>query len=124
LFIFSFFKCDERVDERDAAVATYQALPLGGAEVRRRRRHQGQRQRITAVMWRTGDYGKIHFNIEGANNGPYVDYGVAKKYDEREEVIARLESAIRRSERLSLLKEAGASETSKASFGRKSFGTW
>jgi hypothetical protein len=44
---------------------------------------------ITAVMWRTGDYGKIHFNIEGANNGPYVGYGVAKKYDEREEVIAR-----------------------------------
>jgi hypothetical protein len=49
---------------------------------------------------------------------------VAKKYDDREEVITRLESAIRRSKRLSLLKVAGASETSKASFGRKNFGTW
>lgn len=35
---------------------------------------------------------------------------LTKIYDEREEVIARLESAIRRSERLSLLKEAGATE--------------
>ena len=35
---------------------------------------------------------------------------LTRKYDEREEVIARLESAIRRSERLSLLKDAGATE--------------
>jgi hypothetical protein len=26
---------------------------------------------------RTGDYGKLYFNIEGANNGAYADYGVA-----------------------------------------------
>jgi hypothetical protein len=26
---------------------------------------------------RSGDYGKIYFNIEGSSNGPYADYGVA-----------------------------------------------